>query len=101
MKNIVQTYLFKFFLIMLFCSYVPIAYSATVVLTSERNWIPTNGNTATVGVSLNGNVSQNSSITFNIISTDWPGYNLQGCNNSKSGSGVIHPYISEEELIPN
>lgn len=65
-----KTHLFALFLLLACLSE---ATAATVTLAPDTTWIPTKDNTCDVTVNLTG-ADGNSHVTFQLISTNWPGY---------------------------
>ena len=64
--------------------YSAISDAATISLAPDTTWIPTKDNTCDVTVSLTG-AAGNSHVTFQLISTNWPGYCMnKGARSDKS-----------------
>ena len=61
------------------------APAATLTLAPDTTWIPTKDNTCDLTINLTG-AAGNSHVTFQLISTNWPGYCMNKGTRSDNGA---------------
>lgn len=76
-------------LMWLACS-VTAAATPTLSLAPDRTWIPTKDNTCAITVNLTG-APANSTVTFQLISTNWPGYCMNGYDRGTAENPITTP----------
>lgn len=64
--------------------------AATLRLAPDTTWIPTPRNIASVTVNLTG-AAGNSHVTFQLISTNWPGYCMNAFDSGTEENPITRP----------